>query len=276
MKLLRPDFEYIRAFARDKTSIIIGSDRDHFIESRVGPVADSEGFGSIQELCQALRASRDLTNLHLKVIDAITTNETLFFRDIHPFDALRTDIIPELMAAAPNRKLHFWSAACSTGQEPYSIALTIREHFPSLWPGLVSIDATDLVGRVLDQARRGCYSSLEVKRGMPEPLLARYFRHEGNHWKLRDEIRQMVRFSQMNLSDSWPSMPGYDVIFMRNVLIYFEVEAKRRILSHVARQMQPNGYFIMGSAETPIGLCPQFQAHRVGQAVVYRLTGEAA
>lgn len=269
--LLAPDFEYIRTFARERTAIVIDAGREHFIESRVGPVAESEGFPSIRQLCAAMRAERGLTKLHLKVIDAITTNETLFFRDVHPFEALRACMIPELLAANPGRKLQIWSAACSTGQEPYSVAMVVKEHFPAA--GL-SIDATDLVDRVLDQARQGSYSQLEVKRGLPPPLLARYFRPEGNRWNIRADLRQMVRYERMNLIEPWPTVPVYDVILLRNVLIYFDVEAKRCILNNVARRMQPKGYLIMGSAETPIGLCPQFQAHRVGQAVVYRLAGD--
>jgi chemotaxis protein methyltransferase CheR len=271
MALFKRDFDYICKFAKEMAAIVIEPDREYFVEARVEPLARSEGFHSIGDLVEGLRMQSDLSRLHLQVLDALTINETLFFRDVHPFEALRTHVLPELLSRAGSRPLNIWSAASSTGQEAYSIAMLLKEYSPAMGPGKVAIYATDLTERVLDQARQGSYSQFEVNRGLPASLLIRYFRQEGNNrWILRDDIRSMVRFERMNLSAPWPQLPLFDLILVRNVMIYFDVACKREVLEKASRQLQPGGYVILGSAETTLGICSELQPHQIGRATVYR------
>jgi chemotaxis protein methyltransferase CheR len=270
MPLLKRDFEYIRRFAKEMAAIVIEPDREYFVEARVEPLARNEGFHSISDLVEGLRMQSDLSQLHLQVIDALTINETLFFRDVHPFDALRTQLIPELLSRSVGRRLNIWSAASSTGQEAYSIAMLLKEYSPAMGPSNVAIHATDLTERVLNQAREGSYTQFEVNRGLPAALLIRYFRQDGNRWILRDDVRNMVHFERMNLSAAWPKLPLFDLILMRNVMIYFDAECKRQILEKVVQQLQPGGYVILGSAETTLGICQALQPFQAGRAVVYR------
>lgn len=270
MSLHAADFEFIRTFIRDTAAIVIEQDRGYLVESRLGPVAGREGYGTIANLVEALRASSDLTRLHMVVIDALTTNETLFFRDLHPFETLKTEILPAMVRRAEGRTLHIWSAACSTGQEPYSVAMLLREHFPFLQPTAVRIRATDLAPRVLEQARAGSYSQLEVNRGISAPLLIRYFRQKETRWVIRDDVRAMVDFEQMNLVGRWPVLPVFDLILLRNVLIYFDREVRMRILANLVRHLHPQGYLVMGSAETPLGLCEALTPVSFGRSVFYQ------
>lgn len=270
MPLLNPDFDYICKFAKDAAAIVIEPDRAYFVEARVAPVAESQGYRSISDLVQSLRMQRDLGRLHQQVIDALTVNETLFFRDVHPFESLRKQIIPDLLARAAGRKLQIWSAASSTGQEAYSLAILFKEMSPAMGPANVEIHATDLTERVLQQARAGSYTQFEVNRGLPAPLLIRYFRQQEDRWILCDEIREMVRFKQMNLAEPWPSLPLFDLIFLRNVLIYFDVECKTRILENMASQLYPGGFLLMGSAESTLGLCSTLIPREAGRATFYQ------
>jgi chemotaxis protein methyltransferase CheR len=272
MPILKRDFDYICKFAREMAAIVIEPDREYFVEARVEPLARSEGFHSIASLVEGLRMQSDLSRLHLQVLDALTINETLFFRDVHPFEALRTHLLPELLNRAAGRPLNIWSAASSTGQEAYSIAMLLKEYSPAMGPAKVVIYATDLTERVLDQARQGAYSQFEVNRGLPAALLIRYFRQEANRWILRDDIRSMVRFERMNLSAPWPQLPLFDLILVRNVMIYFDVACKRQVLEKASRQLQPGGYIILGSAETTLGIYPELQPYQIGRATVYRST----
>jgi chemotaxis protein methyltransferase CheR len=269
MALQKMDFDYIRAFAKEMAALVIEPDREYFVEARMEPLAKSEGFPSISGLVQGLRMQRDLGRLHLQVIDALTINETLFFRDVHPFEAIRTQLLPEMLARAGGRKLNIWSAASSTGQEAYSLAILLKEYSAAMGPSNVSIYATDITERVLIQAREASYTEFEVNRGLPAALLIRYFRQEGNRWILRDDIREMVRFARLNLSEPWPSLPQFDLILIRNVMIYFDVACKRRILENMVRQLRPGGHLILGSAETTLGICPALQPKQIGRATVY-------
>ncbi len=270
MALLKNDFEYIRKFAKDTAAIVIEPDREYFVEARVEPLLKSEGFHSIADLVQGMRTQSDLSQLHLNVIDSLTINETLFFRDVHPFEAIRTTLIPEMIARAAGRKLNIWSAASSTGQEAHSVAMLFRETSPAMGPSNVTIHGTDITERVLIQAREGAYSQFEVNRGLPAPLLVRYFRQEGNRWILRDDVRDLARFERMNLSEPWKNLPLFDLILVRNVMIYFDVDTKRGILENMVRQLQPGGGIILGSSETTLGICPSLQPHQLGRATVYR------
>ena len=212
--------------------------------------------------------------LHGKVVEALTTNETTFFRDHHPFEALRSEVLPRLIAGRQRtRNLFVWSAACSTGQEPYSLAMLIREHFPELKDWDVRILATDFSQAALDRVNLGRYRQLEVNRGLPAPLLVKYFEREGAEWRVRSDLRSMVETKQLNLVEQWPSMPFVDVVMLRNVLIYFDVATKKKILGHVRKIMSSDGVLFLGAAETTLNIDDSFDRMTVGHAI--RLSTES-
>ena len=189
----------------------------------------------------------------------MTTHETSFFRDLNPFEALRLTVIPKLIAMrGQTRTLNIWCAACSSGQEPYTIAMLLRENFPALATWNVRLIATDLSEQILDRVREGIFTQAEVNRGLPAPLLVKYFKKVGLKWQLKDDLRRLVQFSEMNLIEAWPTMPRMDLVFLRNVLIYFSGETKRTILEKVARLLAPDGYLFLGGAETTLNLSESF------------------
>lgn len=204
----------------------------------------------------------------------MTTNETSFFRDLHPFETLRTTVLPDVIARrASERRLHLWSAACSSGQEPYTIALVLREHFPALAGWTVRLVATDLSREILARARAGRYSQLEVNRGLPAPLLTKHFTREGMEWQLKDEVRRMVEFRELNLLEAWSGLADLDIVFIRNVLIYFDQDIKRGILGRVHRALRPGGYLFLGGAETTLNLDDRFERLHIGKTPCYRRRG---
>ena len=265
------DFNYIRDLVRRRSAIVLETDKAYLIETRLTPLARQTGFGSLQELIASLKIDSG-EKLQCQVVEAMTTHETSFFRDGHPFDTLKTTVLPELIARrSPSPSLAIWCAACSSGQEPFSVAMIARDHFPNLLQGRLRIFATDLSGVVLERARAGLYSQIEINRGLPAALLARYFDKQGLHWRLKSEIRRMVDFQQSNLIEDWPAFPALDVIFLRNVLIYFGVDAKRAILAKVRRLLKPDGYLFLGSSETTLNLDAAFEPISLGKTVCYQL-----
>jgi chemotaxis protein methyltransferase CheR len=211
-------------------------------------------------------------DLHYAVVEAMTTNETSFFRDIHPFEALRNEILPPLLAARNLRRtLTVWSAASSTGQEAYTIAILLAEYFPQIGPWNIQIIGSDLSQQVLDKAALGEYTQLEVNRGLPAALLVRYFQKVGLHWQVKPEIRKRVRFLPVNLIEAWPKMPVFDVIFLRNVLIYFNPETKRQILGNIRQRLAPDGTLFLGGAETTLGIDDSWERVSHGKTSSYRL-----
>lgn len=266
-------FEFVRKLVLDRSSIALEATKSYLVESRLAPVARQHGLGSTRELIAALQRAAN-GPLHDLVVDAMTTNETSFFRDVHPFDALRTQLLPELLPKrAPRKTLNVWSAACSSGQEPYSVAILLREHFPQLSAWTVKIHATDLSREMLRKAAKGEYNQLEVNRGLPANCLVKYFERDGLRWTIKRELRDTVTFAQLNLTDSWSQLPQMDVIFMRNVLIYFTAETKRQILAKVHRQLAPDGALFLGGAETTLGLNERFQRISHGKTTIYRPEG---
>ena len=265
------ELDYVRTLAREKAAIIIEAANDYLIESRLEPLAEREGFASAQEFIRSMRENRGPGRLHDAAIDALTTNETLFFRDHHPFDALRQIVLPELLAArARFRKLRIWSAACSSGQEPYSIAMLLADRFPELAGWDVRIMASDLSDTALEQARAGVFSKFEINRGLPAPMLMRYFQQNGNHWAIRDDIRKPIEFRKLNLAEDWPILPRFDLVLLRNVMIYFDLKTKGQILSRVRRVLAPDGYLALGSSETPLTISAELKRVRVGRAAFYQ------
>jgi chemotaxis protein methyltransferase CheR len=271
MPLAEADIEYIRQFVRQGSAIVLDN-KEYLIETRLETLAASEGLAGLANLMRALRDEQDEPRtLHRKVVDALTTNETLFFRDVHPFEALRKMIIPELLERNRiTRSLRIWSAACSAGQEPLSLAMLLRVHFPQLESWRIELLATDLSDEMLAQARSGCYSQIEVNRGLPAALLVRFFEDRGSHWQVAPEIRQMIRFERFNLIQPWPARPACDLILLRNVMIYFDVEVKRAILARLARSLAPGGYLLLGAAETVVGLSEEFEPVTIGRTAFYR------
>lgn len=267
------EFNYVRTMAQENAAIVLGEDKLYLVESRLSPLAERHGFQSLRALIQALRQAQTFGALHRQAIDALTTNETLFFRDRHPFDALIDTVLPMLIKARGDlRRISIWSAASSTGQEAYSIAMLIREKFPELNSWKVSILGTDLSDTVLAQARSGSYSQIEVNRGLPAPYLVKYFSQgKDARWTVSPEIRSMVQFKSFNLIGSWADIPVFDIIFVRNVLIYFGVDKKREVLNQIASRLPKDGYLALGSAETPMMVTERFEPRPVGKAQFYQL-----
>jgi chemotaxis protein methyltransferase CheR len=265
------DFEYLRELMHLRAAIVLERGKEYLALSRLEPVARDHGLTTVSELVDKLR-TRELTSaLHDQVVDALTTNETTFFRDYNPWESLRTLVMPELLARKERtRTLAIWSAGCSSGQEPYSIAMSIREHFPELLTWQLSILGTDISGSVLDRARAGRYGQLEVNRGLPAHLLVRHFTRAGMEWEIEEPIRRMVRFERHNLNDAWPSMPPFDLVLMRNVMIYFETEAKRQVLAKMHGQLAPHGYLLLGASETTYSLSDDFIREPDGRTAWYR------
>lgn len=270
MAISAVDFDYLRKLMRDHTAIVLDAGKEYIAESRLATLVSTEGFASVPDLIQQLRANQ-FTTLHRRVVNAMTNNETWFFRDILPYQALQKVMIPALIAArSPERTIRIWSAACSTGQEPYSTAMLLRENFPELRTWKVRILATDISGAVLEKAQQGRYSQLEVNRGLPINLLTRYFRRDGISWLISDELRDWVEFQPLNLSQAWSLLPQFDIIFIRNVLIYFDIATKKEILRRVHRQLRPDGYMLMGGAESTLNLSDDFERVQYETTAYYR------
>jgi chemotaxis protein methyltransferase CheR len=245
------DFDYIRTLVRSKSAIVLEPGKEYLVQARLLPLARKQGLDDISALVDKLK--RGDATLSNDVVEAMTTNETSFFRDVHPFEALREDVLPPLIQArAATRKLNIWSAASSTGQEAYTISMTLREHFAQLAAWNVSILGTDLSREVLEKAREGRYAQIEVNRGLPAPLLVKYFDRAGPAWRVKQELKRGVEFKQMNLMLPFPAMPRMDIVFLRNVLIYFDAGTKRDILMRVRNAMAPDGFLFLGAAETTL------------------------
>lgn len=266
-------FEFLCNFVREKSAIVLDPTKTYLVESRLNPIARENGLASLDELATALRrpTSRDLAR---QVIDAMTTNESSFFRDLHPFDALKTTILPELIEKrSKERVLNIWSNACSSGQEVYSIAMLLRDNFPVLNTWKVRLIASDLSTAILKKAQEGIFNQTEVNRGLPMPLLLKYFSKNGLQWQIKEDIRSSVEFREVNLIEPWPStLPTMDIIFLRNVLIYFSPETKTSILNRAHRLLRSDGYLFLGGAETTMNLDTKFQRTAIGKASAYRPT----
>jgi chemotaxis protein methyltransferase CheR len=270
MALSSFDFQFVSQLVRDRSAIVLEPDKAYLLEARLGPLARAEGLGSLEELVAQLRRS-PVNGLQRRVVEAMTTNETSFFRDLHPFEALRQVVVPAVMERRrTERRLTIWCAACSSGQEPYSIAITLRERFPELASWAVQILGTDISTEMVRRSREGRYGQIEMNRGLPAPLLVKYFEKHGLEWQVKPELRQMCEFRQLNLIEPWGPLPPVDVVFLRNVLIYFDVETKRSILQNVRRVLPSWGYLFLGGAETTINLGDAFERVPFDRAGCYR------
>ncbi len=273
MSLSAIDFQFLSTLVRQRAAIVLEPEKQYLLEARLAPLARAEGFGSLAALVARLRAQPQ-NGLHRKVVEAMTTNETSFFRDLYPFEALRQVVLPEVLRRRQaSRCLQIWCAACASGQEPYSVAMTLSEHLPLLSGWDVRVLATDLSSDMVARSRAGRYGQLEVNRGLPAELLVRYFEKQGLEWQVKPGIQRLCEFRELNLIEPWGPLPRMDVVFLRNVLIYFDVETKRQVLERVRQCLQPWGYLFLGGAETTINLGEAFERIPFDKAGCYRLKG---
>lgn len=262
--------KYLQDLLIDHSGHIITDEQSYLFETRLDPMIRAHGVTTLEQLVYKMRISGDRQMLE-HVVEAMTINETFFFRDVHPFDTLRNTIIPELIEKRKKeRKLTIWSAACSSGQEPYSIAMIIREHFPELRNWNVKIIATDISQKVINKAISGTFTQFEVNRGLPAELLIQYFDRDGRDWIVRNNLRDLVEFEKLNLTKYWLTRARYDVIFLRNVLIYFGVETKTDILGRVRRNIKDDGHLFLGCGESMIGIEAPFKRAQVDKSVCFQ------
>lgn len=266
-------FAFVRDHVRAESAIVLDAGKDYLVESRLLPLARELGHADVDTFVHHVQRTRDPVLLR-RVVEALTTNETSFYRDNDPFVALRDEVFPALAARRPGRRLRVWAAACSTGQEPYSIAMSVLES-RALAGFDVSILGTDLSEEVLEKARRAEYSQLEVNRGLPATTLVKYFQRSGASWRLAPEVASMVRFSRLNLTRPFGPVGPFDVVFLRNVLIYFDVATKRDVLRRVRQVMAPDGYLFLGAAETTMGIDDAWERLPAGRSSVYRIRQDA-
>jgi chemotaxis protein methyltransferase CheR len=269
MTLSPSDFDFFRQHVRQSAAIVLEGDKLYLAEARLTSLARKEGFTSPKSLLEGLRQGRNRDLSH-KVVEAITINETSFFRDIHCFEAVRKQVLPDLLRGSPQRSLNIWSAACASGQEPYSLAMLVSEYFPNLLKGRCSILATDLSSEMIERARQGQYTQLEINRGLPARLLVKHFQRLGAAWQLKDEIRRLVDFRLFNLAVDWPKLPAMDVVFLRNVLIYFDLPTKRVILGKVRQLLRQDGWLFLGGPETTLNVDDAYQRVQLEGTVAFR------
>jgi chemotaxis protein methyltransferase CheR len=264
------ELDFIRTMLQQRAGIVLDREKGYLVEMRLGALARREGFATLNGLIAEVR--RGESELTSRVVEAMTTNETSFFRDVHPFDALRKVILPDLIRRrATERSLRIWCAACSSGQEPYSIAMLLRDHFPSLATWNMRLVATDLSVDMIERARQGRYSALEVHRGLTPELLARHFMRQGEEWHVRDEIKRVVEFRTLNLLGPWPGLGSLDLVLLRNVLIYLDQASKQSVLARLRNMLRPDGCLMLGSAETTLHIDEAFEVVQQERTTCYRL-----
>ncbi|HYB09161.1 MAG TPA: CheR family methyltransferase [Alphaproteobacteria bacterium] len=252
------DFNFLSRLLKECSGLTLGEDKGYLLENRLVPIARQRAFKNLDELIAAVRANR-FGDAARDVVDAMTTNESFFFRDKRPFDQFATIVLPHILnTRTASRYLRIWSAACSNGQEPYTIAMILRENATWLSGWRCEILATDLSRQVLAKARAGIYSQFEVQRGLPISLLLKYFRQDGERWHIDSALRAMVQFREFNLLDDPCALGTFDVVFCRNVLIYFDQATKSDVLQRIRRVMTDDGFLYLGGAETVLGITDRF------------------
>ncbi|WP_322516000.1 protein-glutamate O-methyltransferase CheR [Rhodopseudomonas palustris] len=260
------DYEYLRKALKDRSGLDLSLDKQYLVESRLLPLARRYGLAGIPDLVQKMKGGAD--KIIAEVVEAMTTNETFFFRDKLPFDHLRDEILPALLQArAGRRSLRIWCAASSTGQEPYSIAMCLKELGPAVAGWRFEIVATDLSPSVLEKSKSGLFTQFEVQRGLPIQLLVKYFKQTGELWEVSPELRAMIQHRQFNLLQDYGQLGMFDVIFCRNVLIYFDQATKISIFERLAKRLEPDGYLALGAAETVVGLTDAFKPHATRRGI---------
>ena len=269
--LTAQDHAMLRTLLHQRTGIRLAEDKEYFVEMRLCSLATDEGFASPADVLEVLRTEENWGVLHRRVAECLAIAETSWFRDVHPFDELRRSVLPQMVQKrAATRELRIWSAACASGQEPYSVAMLLREHFPQLISWRVHLLATDFSTSVLRRAREAVYSQIEVNRGLPAPMLVKWFRKDGLDWRLRDDARNAVEFRELNLTAPWPAMPPQDIVLMRNVLLYFEPPMRRIVLRNVRKVLAPDGLLFLGGGETTLTMDDSYEPVTFGRTVAYR------
>ncbi|NRA87771.1 MAG: protein-glutamate O-methyltransferase CheR [Rhizobiales bacterium] len=270
MSISNQDFEYLRNFLKTSSGLVVNPEKEYLLKSRLEPLARSQGMDSIGELVSSMKKFSS-SDLKVEVTDAMTTNESLFFRDKTPFEHLDNIMLPYLLDARKSRKrIKIWCAAASTGQEPYSIAMSLKEKSAMVAGWKFDILGTDISKSVLQKASVGHYTQFEVQRGLPIKLLLKYFKQEGENWVLNEDIRKMVTYKEGNLLENFTNIGRFDIVFCRNVLIYFDLDTKREVLNKIAMQMEKDAYLLLGAAETVMGVCDKFEAVK-GSRGLYKL-----
>jgi len=265
------DYDFLRKLLKERSGLDLSADKQYLVESRLIPLARRSGLPGIAELVARIKSGA--AALTSDVVEAMTTNETFFFRDKIPFDHLRETILPALVQArASRRSLRIWCAASSTGQEPYSIAMCVKE-FAGLSGWRVDIVATDLSQEVLEKSKAGLYSQFEVQRGLPIQMLVKHFTQVGELWQLGADIRAMVQHRQLNLLQDFSHLGTFDVIFCRNVLIYFDQDTKSGIFDRMSRMLEPDGVLVLGAAESVVGITDAFKPYPERRGL-YRLNAD--
>jgi len=266
-------FDYLRDLVRKESAIVLEAGKEYLVESRLASLVRREGVASVGELVTRL-ASPQGAALRNEVVDAMTTNETSFFRDIHPWQTLKDDILPALFKErAASRRLNIWCAACSSGQEPYSLAMVLQDSFPDLcatWN--IKITATDISESMVRRCTTGLFTQLEVNRGLPATGLVRHFQRDKTEWRIDERLRKMldVRIANLVVPSSMPSMGGIDLVMIRNVLIYFDDATKAKILADIRSRMKPDSYLMLGSSEVTTGASAGFVRHQTGKTIYFR------
>jgi chemotaxis protein methyltransferase CheR len=274
MSVAAADFDYVRELVRRRSAIFLEPGKEYLVESRLLPVVQASGEGDLARFISRLRSSPE-GSLHTQVVEAMTTNETSWFRDHHPFNALESVILPDLLRRrATVRRLTIWSAATASGQEAYSIAMVLHDLLAANPAWDLRVLATDLSEEMVRRTEAGRYSQLEINRGLPAAKLVRHFTRAGTEWQVNQDLRRMVDARQLNLAAPFPPLPPIDVMFLRNVLIYFQPDTRRQIFDQVRRVLQPDGYVVLGGAETAD--IEAFERVPLDKATVYRIRGGQA
>jgi chemotaxis protein methyltransferase CheR len=268
MTLSTQEFAFISGLVRRDSAIVLEAGKEYLVEARLLPLARQSGLPTVSEFVNRAQQRPDAA-LNEKIVDALTTNETSWFRDSEPFKALTGTVLPELIRSRESsRSLRVWSAACSSGQEPYSLAMALQDGLPASWT--YDITATDISREMLGRAEAAQFTQLEINRGLPATLLVKYFERVATNWRISPTLRRNVTYRRLNLAAPLPPMQPFDVIFLRNVLIYFDIETKRSVLQQVANVLRPDGWLFLGSAETTIGIDDSFERVSAGRTSAYR------
>jgi len=264
------DFQYIRDLVYRNSGNVL-EDKDYLVEPRLETVVRSENVHSVSELIAKLRHERS-NGLQWRVVEAMTNTETYFFRDVYPFELLKNSLIPELMRRrASEGQLKIWCAAASSGQEPYSILMLLREQFPTLASWKVNLLASDISRTMLERCGEGRFSQAEINRGLPAAYIVKYFEKKGIDWQVKEELRGTLNTRQINLVQPWPALPMMDVIFIRNVLIYLDIDGKKAVTEKIRKVLRPDGYVVLGGAETLLNVDEAFEPLQIDRGICYRL-----
>jgi chemotaxis protein methyltransferase CheR len=274
MTIANPEFAFVADLVRREAAIVLEPGKEYLVDARLAPLARAAGVPGVNEFVRLAREGGNAAH-RWSIVEALTTNETSWFRDAAVFEGFRTELLPRLIAQrTPTQPLRIWSAAASTGQEAYSLAMLLSDELPAGWR--FEIVGTDISTEVLDRARSGQYSQLEMNRGLPARHLVRFFERHGTGWRIDERLKANVRFREINLAGPLTGLPRFDVVFMRNVLIYFDLPTKQSILHRVRQLMAPDGFLVLGTAETTRGIDEEFEQNRYGGLSAYRPTADDA